>query len=404
MDAALKRAIYQSLVQEIVESCSSCIREHKGAVDTKTFSRSIKIARKLVQNLIAHPTDEKFRRLQTSKRALRETFFDHSSGISLLKCIGFIPSDEEGLYQFQLGKTTLSEAEYLMGVLSVFRSVPIAVTSKRPQTTEQTLAAVKPEAVKARLLKTEAEGSRPKVNDHVSKPNPVIVHARSEKNYNDEKSTEEKVAVPGKKKGNLRCQLNIRFASGRTVTKSYMGNDKVKKVWDFVSPEVRYPYFELKPMGMGLESITEDDLDKTLVEMNLCPASRVVVQTLGGPSRQGRVDVRDVREGYVDVSELDYEQMLELEEQVGKVKKHVVPVDKIDTVGELTRWEMSEEDIEKKEIVSDEMMCAICRCEFKTGDELRVLPCNHKYHRKCVDYWLTECRDICPECTQKVKT
>jgi len=399
MDAALKRAIYESLIQEIVVSCSSSVREHKGAVDTKTFSRSIKIARKLVQNLIAHPSDEKYRQLQTTKRALRQTFFDHETGISLLKCLGFT-SAEEGWYRFQLPKTTLSEAEYLNGVLKVLRSVPIAVINKQPKKIEQPAVEKRPKS----KVKTNFEQSVSRPKAHESKPNPVILHARSEQKYDDEKSSDEKITVPEKKPENLKCQLNIRFASGRTVTRSYMGTDKVKKVWDFVSPEVRYPYFELKPIGMGTTSITEDDVDKTLAEMNLCPASRIVVQTLGGPSRQGRVDMRDVREGYIDVSELDYEQMLELEEQVGKVKKHVVRMDEIDKVGELTKWEMSKEEVEKKQITPDEMMCAVCRCEFKTGDELRVLPCNHKYHRKCVDYWLTECRDICPECTVRVKT
>mmetsp|Transcript_61850 Transcript_61850/g.144865 ORF Transcript_61850/g.144865 Transcript_61850/m.144865 type:complete len:423 (-) Transcript_61850:112-1380(-) len=43
--------------------------------------------------------------------------------------------------------------------------------------------------------------------------------------------------------------------------------------------------------------------------------------------------------------------------------------------------------------------CSICREDFQQGDQLRVLPCLHKYHAFCIDEWLA--RSVarnCPSC------
>ncbi|KAI0552723.1 hypothetical protein F4679DRAFT_47236 [Xylaria curta] len=42
--------------------------------------------------------------------------------------------------------------------------------------------------------------------------------------------------------------------------------------------------------------------------------------------------------------------------------------------------------------------CSICTEDFTVGEDVRVLPCNHKFHPACVDPWLVNVSGTCPLC------
>ena len=42
--------------------------------------------------------------------------------------------------------------------------------------------------------------------------------------------------------------------------------------------------------------------------------------------------------------------------------------------------------------------CSICTEDFEKGQDLRVLPCDHKFHPACVDPWLLDVSGTCPLC------
>uniref|UniRef100_H0VPK6 E3 ubiquitin-protein ligase ZNRF3 n=1 Tax=Cavia porcellus TaxID=10141 RepID=H0VPK6_CAVPO len=45
--------------------------------------------------------------------------------------------------------------------------------------------------------------------------------------------------------------------------------------------------------------------------------------------------------------------------------------------------------------------CAICLEKYTDGEELRIIPCTHRFHRKCVDPWLLQ-HHTCPHCRHNI--
>ncbi|KAH7728803.1 RING finger domain containing protein [Aphelenchoides avenae] len=68
----------------------------------------------------------------------------------------------------------------------------------------------------------------------------------------------------------------------------------------------------------------------------------------------------------------------------------------------LSRSNLKKIPIKKYKKGEEPETCAICLEDFVEGEKLRVLPCRHAYHCKCIDPWLTKNRKVCPVCKRKV--
>ena len=47
--------------------------------------------------------------------------------------------------------------------------------------------------------------------------------------------------------------------------------------------------------------------------------------------------------------------------------------------------------------------CAVCLCKFGDGEEIRVLRCEHFFHRNCLDVWVALKNASCPLCREPVR-
>ncbi|KAI0845753.1 hypothetical protein F5Y00DRAFT_245564 [Daldinia vernicosa] len=47
---------------------------------------------------------------------------------------------------------------------------------------------------------------------------------------------------------------------------------------------------------------------------------------------------------------------------------------------------------------NEHLGCSICTEDFTVGQDVRVLPCDHKFHPQCIDPWLVNVSGTCPLC------
>ncbi|KAK7275123.1 hypothetical protein RIF29_16230 [Crotalaria pallida] len=52
---------------------------------------------------------------------------------------------------------------------------------------------------------------------------------------------------------------------------------------------------------------------------------------------------------------------------------------------------------------NEDVDCAVCLCKIGEGDEIRVLRCDHLFHKECLDKWVVGFKNAnCPLCREAV--
>eukprot|EP00929_Paragymnodinium_shiwhaense_P049525 TRINITY_DN24976_c0_g2_i1.p1 TRINITY_DN24976_c0_g2~~TRINITY_DN24976_c0_g2_i1.p1 ORF type:complete len:322 (-),score=38.28 TRINITY_DN24976_c0_g2_i1:192-1157(-) len=99
-----------------------------------------------------------------------------------------------------------------------------------------------------------------------------------------------------------------------------------------------------------------------------------------------------VDQGFLD----DYERILGLEEGMGKACEGIELLDEA-AVASLPRRLKS--GLDQRQEVSGRSVsaCVICQDPLEDGDEedVRVLPCGHEYHFRCISRWLAQSNSCC---------
>ncbi|XP_023674185.2 E3 ubiquitin-protein ligase RNF38-like isoform X1 [Paramormyrops kingsleyae] len=96
---------------------------------------------------------------------------------------------------------------------------------------------------------------------------------------------------------------------------------------------------------------------------------------------------------------------LELEVDDGEVENYEALLNLAERLGEAKPRGLTKADIEQlpsyrfnpNNHQSEQTLCVVCMCDFESRQLLRVLPCSHEFHGKCVDKWLKANR-TCPIC------
>ncbi|KAA6401644.1 MAG: hypothetical protein EZS28_002827 [Streblomastix strix] len=164
-----------------------------------------------------------------------------------------------------------------------------------------------------------------------------------------------------------------------------------KKDKGYLKDKDRQIYKYNKRMKDSNREVMEEELCKLKEEEiieNRNKEDRGIIYEQQGHRQFGRVT--QVLRGQQSIDDLSYDQMLELEERMGKVE--IV---------------MSEQEIRNLPRVIyqsdgvDAQSCAICQDEFVNGDSAIRLQCAHQFHPNCISKWFRKSRK-CPICNQQL--
>ena len=109
-------------------------------------------------------------------------------------------------------------------------------------------------------------------------------------------------------------------------------------------------------------------------------------------NEESKIEQDIIDQLYPNPDRMTYEQLLELEENVGSVSKGL-------TKNQISR--IPKVIYNKNRFGKDDNKCVVCQYEFKNGEEVTKLSCGHLFHSECVDTWLSK-NKVCPMCHKEI--
>jgi len=106
----------------------------------------------------------------------------------------------------------------------------------------------------------------------------------------------------------------------------------------------------------------------------------------------------EVEEGMAS-TELSYETLLRLGDRIGDVKTERWLMKSKKEIEKLPTRKFNKENIKNLDENDSKVKCLVCQYHFDDGENVRILPCAHYFHKGCVDQWLSS-KDFCPYCRQ----
>ena len=106
-------------------------------------------------------------------------------------------------------------------------------------------------------------------------------------------------------------------------------------------------------------------------------------------------------DGEGDSEELSYDALLRLGERIGDVKEERWALIAHEKIRQLPTLLWMRPMADGKEENHTLVKCQVCQFPYEEGDELRELPCEHYFHRECVDSWL-QTKSTCALCRKPI--
>lgn len=110
-----------------------------------------------------------------------------------------------------------------------------------------------------------------------------------------------------------------------------------------------------------------------------------------------RAPVRGAQGDALDIDRMSYEELQALCERMGDVERSKPSTGAIAALP--TRCATALD-------VEEESECAVCVENYEVGDEIRILPCFHEFHKCCIDRWFLSGKagaHKCPMCNAEVE-